>query len=112
MKIKDIKTFVVGNPPPSFGGRYFVFIKLITDNGIEGLGEVYNLPFHPDIVAQMVKDHRAMEVLRKNPDAVNRITGNSGVTKDHPFVWWSDDGETWEGYSDPADAILALEDKK
>jgi glutathione S-transferase len=34
MKITDVKTFVVGNPPPGFGGRYFVFIKLITDEGI------------------------------------------------------------------------------
>ena len=33
MKITDVKTFVVGNPPPGFGGRYFVFIKLITDEG-------------------------------------------------------------------------------
>ena len=24
MKIKDFRTFVVGNPPPGFGGRYFV----------------------------------------------------------------------------------------
>jgi len=39
MKITDVKTFVVGNPPPGFGGRYFVFIKLVTDAGIEGLGE-------------------------------------------------------------------------
>ena len=35
MKIKDIKTFTVGNPPPGFGGRYYVFIKLITDTGVE-----------------------------------------------------------------------------
>jgi len=41
MKITDVKTFVVGNPPPGFGGRYFVFIKLITDNGIEGFGKAY-----------------------------------------------------------------------
>jgi hypothetical protein len=25
MKIAELKTFVVGNPPPAFGGRYFVF---------------------------------------------------------------------------------------
>lgn len=24
MKIVDVKTFVVGNPPPRFGGRYFI----------------------------------------------------------------------------------------
>ena len=44
MKITDIKTFVVGNPPPHFGGNYFVFLKLTTDNGIVGYGEVYTPP--------------------------------------------------------------------
>jgi galactonate dehydratase len=34
MRITDLKTFVVGNPPPSFGGRYFVFLKLVADNGL------------------------------------------------------------------------------
>ena len=39
MKLKKIKTFIVGNPPPHFG-RYFVFVKLITDKDIVGYGEV------------------------------------------------------------------------
>lgn len=41
MKIVDVKTFVVGNPPPRFGGRYFIFVKLTTDSGVTGIGEVY-----------------------------------------------------------------------
>ena len=36
MKIAGIETFVVGNPPPHFGGRFFVFVKLVTDDGIVG----------------------------------------------------------------------------
>ena len=47
MKIAELKTFVVGNPPPAFGGRYFLFLKLKTDNGIEGVGEVYAASFGP-----------------------------------------------------------------
>jgi 2-dehydro-3-deoxyphosphogalactonate aldolase len=39
MQLKDIKTFVVGNPPPHFGGRWFVFVKLTTDDNISGIGE-------------------------------------------------------------------------
>ena len=35
MKIAGLKTFIVGNPPPTTGGRYFIFLKLITDEGIE-----------------------------------------------------------------------------
>ena len=41
MILKDIETFVVGNPPPAFGGRYFVFVKLTTNDGISGVGEAY-----------------------------------------------------------------------
>ena len=73
MKLTDVKTFVVGNPPPGFGGRYFVFLKLITDEGIEGLGEVYNLPYHPNVVEQMVKDVVERCVLGKDPYDTERI---------------------------------------
>jgi len=73
MKITDVKTFVVGNPPPGFGGRYFVFIKLITDEGIEGLGEVYNLPYHPSVVEHMVRDVVERCVVGKDPYDTERI---------------------------------------
>ena len=56
MKLVGIETFVVGNPPPHFGGRYFLFVKLITDEGLTGLGEAYCLPFDPHIGALMIKD--------------------------------------------------------
>src|SRR5207248_4334281 len=39
LKITGLKTFIVGNPPPMTGGRYFIFLKLVTDSGIEGVGE-------------------------------------------------------------------------
>src|SRR6476646_727234 len=39
MKIAELKTFVIGNPPPAFGGRYFIFLKLKTACGIAGVGE-------------------------------------------------------------------------
>ena len=56
MKLRDIKTFVVGNPPPHNGGRYFVFVKLTTDGNVNGIGEAYCVPFHPAIVARMLED--------------------------------------------------------
>ena len=52
MKITDLRTFVVGNPPPHFGDRYFVLLKLTTDGGVEGVGEVYGVPFGPQMVAR------------------------------------------------------------
>jgi len=56
MKIKDLKTFVVENPPPHFGGRYFIFLKLVTESGIEGVGEVYCSTFRPHVIVKMVED--------------------------------------------------------
>ncbi len=37
MKIKDIRTYVVENPAPHYGGLYWVFLKLTTDNGVSGM---------------------------------------------------------------------------
>ena len=54
MKIRDLKTFVVGNPPPTWGGRYFIFVKLTTDTGIEGIGEVYNASFGPQAMVTLL----------------------------------------------------------
>ena len=39
MKIVDVQTFLVENIPPYQGGRRWLFVKLITDEGIEGIGE-------------------------------------------------------------------------
>ena len=41
MKLKDLEIFVVGTPPPGWGGRYWIFVKVTTDDGIVGYGEVY-----------------------------------------------------------------------
>ena len=73
MKITDLKTFVVGNPPPHFGGRYFVFLKLVTDGGVEGVGEVYGVPFHPDVVARMIQDVFERCVAGTDPFKIERL---------------------------------------
>jgi 2-dehydro-3-deoxyphosphogalactonate aldolase len=56
MKLTDIRTFVVGNPPPHYGGRYFVFVKLGTDSRVEGIGEAYCVPFDPHLVEKLLVD--------------------------------------------------------
>jgi 2-dehydro-3-deoxyphosphogalactonate aldolase len=39
MKITNVRTFLVANIPPYRGGRCWLFVKLLTDEGIEGIGE-------------------------------------------------------------------------
>lgn len=56
MKITDLETFVVGTPPPHWGGQFWVFCKLTTDSGIVGYGEAYAVPFDPYITEQMIRD--------------------------------------------------------
>jgi cytochrome c oxidase subunit 1 len=59
MKLDSVKVFLVANPPPGFGGRYFVFLKLKTACGIEGVGEVYAATFGPKVVGKMYSEKLA-----------------------------------------------------
>lgn len=56
MKLHSVETFVVGNPPPYYGGRYFIFLQIRSDEGIVGVGEVYVATFSPQLVAKMIED--------------------------------------------------------
>ena len=76
MKITGLETFVVGNPPPHFGGRYFIFVKLVTDDGIEGIGEVYTATFGPHTVTRMVEDVFARHVDGADPHQIERLWRN------------------------------------
>lgn len=86
MKLTSIETFVVGNPPPHFGGRYFVFVKLGTDNGSTGLGEAYCVPFAPHLVAALCEDVFARYLEGRDPHDIEtmwRRVYSSGFTQ-HP----------------------------
>lgn len=86
MKLTDIETFVVGNPPPHFGGRYFVFVKITTDTGVSGIGEAYCVPFEPHLVAKMMEDVFARYALGQDPHDIENLwrrVYSSGFTQ-HP----------------------------
>jgi galactonate dehydratase len=86
MKLRDIRTFVVGNPPPHFGGRYFVFVKLTTDDNITGLGEAYCVPFSPQLVARMIEDVFQRYAHGQDPHDIEKLwrrVYSSGFTQ-HP----------------------------
>ena len=65
MEITDIKTYVVGTPPPHLGGLNWVFLKLETSTEVSGFGEASRVAgfgeksrmlFHPHTVEQMIQD--------------------------------------------------------
>ena len=76
MKIVDLKTFIVGNPPPTRGGRYFLFVKLVTDSGVEGLGEVYAASFGPRVFEPFARDVFEKHVLGADPFAIEALWRN------------------------------------
>ena len=73
MKITDVETFVVGNPPPHFGGRYWIFVKLTTDSNVVGYGEVYSVPFDPHVVEAMIRDVAERFLIGEDPHHIERF---------------------------------------
>ena len=76
MKIAELKTFVVGNPPPAFGGRYFVFLKVRTACGVEGVGEVYAASFAPKALVAMIEDVFERHVVGADPFRIEALWRN------------------------------------
>ena len=72
MKIDKVETFIVGNPPPHYGGKYFIFIR-ITSNNIVGWGECYAPPFHPNIVKKMIQDVSDRFVIGSDPYKIENL---------------------------------------
>jgi 2-dehydro-3-deoxyphosphogalactonate aldolase len=83
MKVRELGVFIVGNPPPGWGGRYFTFVKLTTDNGIIGIGECYCATFGPKAMTAMIEDTFSRYVEGMNPfhiEALWRKVYGSGYT--------------------------------
>ncbi len=84
MKLDSVKVFLVANPPPGYGGRYFVFLKLKTACGIEGVGEVYAATFGPKVLAAMIEDLFARRFAGRDPFGIEslwRESYGSGYTQ-------------------------------
>ena len=67
MRVASVETFVVGNPPPRHGGRYFLFVQLTTDDGIVGVGEAYVATVGPHLVADMLVDVADRHLVGRSP---------------------------------------------
>ncbi len=84
MKLTDLEIFVVGNRPPGWGGRYFIFVKLTTDNGIVGYGEVYAAAVGPEAMCAVIKDVFERHMMGENVENIElmfRRTYSSGFTQ-------------------------------
>ncbi|MEZ8007251.1 MAG: mandelate racemase/muconate lactonizing enzyme family protein [Amylibacter sp.] len=84
MKLQDLEIFIVGNPPPGWGGRYFIFVKLTTNTGITGYGEVYSASIGPHTMKSVIEDVFERHMMGENPENIEmmfRRAYSSGFTQ-------------------------------
>ena len=66
------ETFTVGNPPPGFGGRYFIFVRLRTA-WPPGVGDIYSAVFGPVVVCAMARDVFDRYLADRSPSHIERF---------------------------------------
>lgn len=84
MKLQDLSIIVTSPPAPGWGGQYWIFVKLVTACGIEGVGEVYASTVGPDAMHAVIEDVFARHMAGENPENVElmfRRVYSSGFTQ-------------------------------
>ena len=73
MQIVSLSTHVVAVPPPHIGGMYWIFVRLTTKDGIEGVGEIYSTAFHPKALVPLIEDVFERYLLGHDPHDIERF---------------------------------------
>ena len=60
--------FTVAPPSPGWGGRYWTFTKLTTDDGITGYGECYASTVGPKAMSAVIEDVFSRHMAGENPE--------------------------------------------
>ena len=83
MKLRDLDVIVTAPPPPGWGGRYWILVKLTTDDGITGWGECYASSIGPDAMEHVIRDVFERHMDGENPENIElmfRRVFSSGFT--------------------------------
>lgn len=99
MKIVDVRPYLIATPPPHQGGRVWTLLKLTTDDGIEGIGEAYKVPFHPHTVGAMIEDFGETYFIDQDPFQIERLWRQ---------VYYGDGYERNDHHQHPDHAVLGL----
>jgi L-alanine-DL-glutamate epimerase-like enolase superfamily enzyme len=84
MKLKDLDVIVTAPPAPGWGGRYWILVKLTTQDGITGWGECYASSVGPQAMQAVIQDvfERHMEgETPENIELMFRRAYSSGFTQ-------------------------------
>lgn len=84
MKLQDLDIIVTAPPAPGWGGRYWILVKLTTDDGITGWGECYASSIAPEAMRAVIEDVFARHMAGENPENIElmfRRAYSSGFTQ-------------------------------
>ncbi|MCQ0971297.1 mandelate racemase/muconate lactonizing enzyme family protein [Paracoccus sp. TK19116] len=84
MRLDHVEIFTVGTPPPGWGGRYFILVRVSTDTGLHGWGEVYAASVGPKAMRAVIDDVFARHMRGENPEHIElmfRRAYSSGFTQ-------------------------------
>ncbi|MFN7002687.1 MAG: mandelate racemase/muconate lactonizing enzyme family protein [Roseinatronobacter sp.] len=84
MRLEALEIFVIGTPPPGWGGRYWIIVRLTTECGITGYGEVYAAAIGPDAMRAVIADVFTRNCQGENPENIElmfRRAYSSGFTQ-------------------------------
>ena len=84
MRLEGLDIFVIGTPPPGWGGRYWIIVKLTTECGLTGYGEVYAAAVGPDAMRAVIADVFNRHMRGENPENIElmfRRAYSSGFTQ-------------------------------
>jgi len=73
MKLQDLDIIITAPPAPGWGGRYWILVKLTTDNGITGWGECYAASVGPEAMRSVIADVFERHMAGENPENVERM---------------------------------------
>lgn len=84
MKLRDLDIIVTAPPAPGWGGRYWILVKLTTDDGIVGWGECYASSVGPVAMRAVIEDVFGRHMVGENPENIElmfRRAFSSGFTQ-------------------------------
>ncbi|WP_299848835.1 mandelate racemase/muconate lactonizing enzyme family protein [uncultured Roseovarius sp.] len=84
MRLQDLDIIVTAPPAPGWGGRYWILVKLTTDNGITGWGECYATSIGPEAMRHVIRDVFERHMMGESPENIElmfRRAYSSGFTQ-------------------------------
>ncbi|MEM1273850.1 MAG: mandelate racemase/muconate lactonizing enzyme family protein [Pseudomonadota bacterium] len=84
MKLESLEIFAVAPPPPGWGGRYWLIVRISTACGITGLGEVYAAGVGPEAMRAVIGDVFSRHMMGQSPENIElmfRRAYSSGFTQ-------------------------------